>query len=134
MPETIVSGPRPTGRQHLGNYHGALKNWLRLQDVERCFFFVADWHALTTDWNAPDAIESNTIEMVLDWLAVGLDPRRATLFQQSAVKEHAELFLLLGMLTPVPWLERTPTYKEQREQLPHPDLSTYAFLAYPLLH
>ena len=133
MPETIVSGARPTGRQHLGNYHGALKNWLRLQDAERCFFFVADWHALTTDWNAPDAIESNTLEMVLDWLAVGLDPRRATLFQQSAVKEHAELFLLLGMLTPVPWLERNPTYKEQREQIQDRDLSTYGFLGYPVL-
>jgi tryptophanyl-tRNA synthetase len=133
MPEIIVSGARPTGRQHLGTYHGALKNWLRLQDAERCFFFVADWHALTTDWNAPDAIESNTLEMVLDWLAVGLDPRRATLFQQSAVKEHAELFLLLGMLTPVPWLERNPTYKEQREQLQDRDLSTYGFLGYPVL-
>jgi tryptophanyl-tRNA synthetase len=133
MPETIVSGARPTGWQHLGNYHGALKNWLRLQDAERCFFFVADWHALTTDWNAPDAIESNTLEMVLDWLAVGLDPRRATLFQQSAVKEHAELFLLLGMLTPVPWLERNPTYKEQREQIQDRDLSTYGFLGYPVL-
>src|SRR5262245_49475397 len=133
MADVIVSGARPTGRQHLGTYHGALKNWLRLQETHRCFFFVADWHALTTDWAAPAALEENTTEMVLDWLAVGLDPERATLFQQSAIKEHAELYLLLGMLTPVPWLERTPTYKEQREQLADRDLSTYGFLGYPLL-
>jgi len=133
MPGVIVSGARPTGRQHLGNYHGALKNWVRLQGEATCFFFVADWHALTTDYASPGEIEENTIEMVLDWLAVGLDPGRATLFQQSAVKEHAELYLLLGMLTPVPWLERTPTYKEQREQLTDRDLSTYGFLGYPLL-
>jgi tryptophanyl-tRNA synthetase len=133
MAGVIVSGARPTGRQHLGNYHGALKNWVRLQGEATCFFFVADWHALTTDYASPGEIEENTIEMVLDWLAVGLDPERATLFQQSAVKEHAELYLLLGMLTPVPWLERTPTYKEQREQLTDRDLSTYGFLGYPLL-
>jgi tryptophanyl-tRNA synthetase len=133
MERIVVSGARPTGRQHLGNYHGALKNWLRLQDEHRCFFFVADWHALTTDWASPESITENTIEMVLDWLAVGIDPARCTLFQQSAVKEHAELFLLLGMLTPVPWLERTPTYKEQREQLTDRDLSTYGFLGYPVL-
>ena len=133
MERVIVSGARPTGRQHLGNYHGALKNWLRLQDEYRCFFFVADWHALTTDWAEPGAVGDNTIEMVLDWLAVGLDPTRCTIFQQSAIREHAELYLLLGMLTPVPWLERTPTYKEQREQLQDRDLSTYGFLGYPLL-
>jgi tryptophanyl-tRNA synthetase len=133
MAGVIVSGARPTGRQHLGNYHGALKNWVRLQSETTCFFFVADWHALTTDYASPGEIEENTIEMVLDWLAVGLDPGRATIFQQSAVKEHAELYLLLGMLTPVPWLERTPTYKEQREQLTDRDLSTYGFLGYPLL-
>jgi tryptophanyl-tRNA synthetase len=133
MARIIVSGARPTGRQHLGNYHGALKNWLRLQGEHRCFFFVADWHALTTDWAAPEALEENTVEMVLDWLAVGLDPARATLFQQSAVKEHAELYLLLGMLTPVPWLERNPTYKEQRAELQDRDLSTYGFLGYPVL-
>ena len=133
MVPVIVSGARPTGRQHLGNYHGALKNWLRLQGESRCYFFVADWHALTTDYAAPGAISENTIEMVLDWLAVGLDPGRCTIFQQSAVKEHAELFLLLGMLTPVPWLERNPTYKEQREQLHDRDLSTYGFLGYPVL-
>jgi tryptophanyl-tRNA synthetase len=129
----VVSGARPTGRQHLGNYHGALKNWVRLQSEHRCFFFVADWHALTTDYASPGAVLDNTIEMVLDWLAVGLDPARCTIFQQSAVKEHAELFLLLGMLTPVPWLERTPTYKEQRDQLQDRDLSTYGFLGYPVL-
>jgi len=133
MSEVVVSGARPTGRQHLGNYHGALKNWVRLQDAHRCFFFVADWHALTTDWASSEGLEPNTIEMVLDWLAVGLDPAKATLFRQSAVKEHAELFLLLGMLTPVPWLERNPTYKEQREQLEDRDLSTYGFLGYPVL-
>src|SRR5215510_12320416 len=133
MADVIVSGARPTGRQHLGNYHGALKNWLRLQETHRCFFFVADWHALTTDWAEPAALAENTTEMVLDWLAVGLDPARATIFQQSAVKEHAELYLLLGMLTPVPWLERVPTYKEQREQLQDRDLSTYGFLGYPVL-
>jgi tryptophanyl-tRNA synthetase len=133
MAEIIVSGARPTGRQHLGNYHGALKNWLRLQETQRCFFFVADWHALTTDWASPDALGENTTEMVLDWLSVGLDPARATIFRQSAVKEHAELYLLLGMLTPVPWLERNPTYKEQREQIQDRDLSTYGFLGYPVL-
>jgi tryptophanyl-tRNA synthetase len=133
MERVIVSGARPTGRQHLGNYHGALKNWVRLQGEAACFFFVADWHALTTDYASPEDIDENTIEMVLDWLAVGLDPGRATLFQQSAVKEHAELYLLLGMLTPVPWLERNPTYKEQREQLTDRDLSTYGFLGYPVL-
>jgi tryptophanyl-tRNA synthetase len=131
--EVVVSGARPTGRQHLGNYHGALKNWVRLQEVHRCFFFVADWHALTTDYATPEPIAANTVEMVLDWLAVGLDPERCTIFQQSAVKEHAELFLLLGMMTPVPWLERNPTYKEQREELTSRDLSTYGFLGYPVL-
>jgi tryptophanyl-tRNA synthetase len=129
----VVSGARPTGRQHLGNYHGALKNWLRLQDEARCLFFVADWHALTTDYAEPGAIRGNTVEMVLDWLAVGLDPERSTLFLQSAIKEHAELFVFLAMLTPVPWLERTPTYKEQREQIQDRDLSTFGFLGYPLL-
>jgi tryptophanyl-tRNA synthetase len=133
MGRVVVSGARPTGRQHLGNYRGALQNWLRLQATEQCFFFVADWHALTTDYATPGAIAENTIEMVLDWLAVGLDPARCTIFQQSAVKEHAELYLLLGMLTPVPWLERNPTFKEQREQLTDRDLSTYGFLGYPVL-
>jgi tryptophanyl-tRNA synthetase len=129
----IVSGARPTGRLHLGNYHGALKSWLRLQETARCYFFVADWHALTTDYAEPGAVRENTVEMVLDWLALGLDPARSVIFQQSAVKEHAELFLLLAMLTPVPWLERNPTYKEQREILEERDLSTLGFLAYPVL-
>jgi tryptophanyl-tRNA synthetase len=132
-PRVVVSGARPTGQQHLGNYHGALKNWVQLQAEFRCFFFVADWHALTTEYASHERIADLTLEMVLDWLAVGLDPERCTIFQQSAVKEHAELFLLLTMLTPVPWLERNPTYKEQREQLQDRDLSTYGFLGYPVL-
>src|SRR4030095_4544428 len=131
--QVIVSGARPTGRLHLGNWHGALKNWVRLQHEHQCFFFVADWHALTTSWEDPVGIDEATIEMLLDGLAVGLDPERCTIFQQSAVKEHAELFLLLAMLTPVPWLERNPTYKEQREQLTDRDLSPLGFLACPVL-
>jgi tryptophanyl-tRNA synthetase len=130
---TIVSGARPTGALHLGNYHGAIKNWLRLQAEHRCLFFVADWHALTTDWAASADIGRNTIDMVLDWLAIGLDPDRCIIFQQSAVKAHAELYVLLGMLTPVPWLERNPTYKEQQQQLDGRDLSTIGFLGYPVL-
>jgi len=129
----VVSGARPTGRLHLGNWLGALKTWLRLQERHECLFFVADWHALTTDWAQASDIRLATEEMVLDWLALGLDPTRCTIFQQSAVKEHAELFLLLGMLTPLPWLERNPTYKEQRAQLVDRDLSTYGFLGYPVL-
>jgi tryptophanyl-tRNA synthetase len=129
----IVSGARPTGRLHLGNLHGALEGWLALQAEHECFFFVADWHALTTDYADPGALGEHTIEMVLDWLAVGLDPARCALFQQSVVKEHAELFLLLAMLTPVPWLERNPTYKEQRDALAGRDLSTLGFLGYPVL-
>ena len=133
MSKIVVSGARPTGRQHLGNYHGALKSWLRLQNDYTCYFFVADWHALTTEYAHHETIAESTVEMVLDWLAVGLDPHRCTIFQQSAIKEHAELYLLLGMFTPVPWLERNPTYKEQREQLHDRDLSTYGFLGYPVL-
>jgi len=129
----IVSGARPTGRLHLGNYHGAFKNWLALQATNQCYFFVADWHALTTDYAEPQAVRENTLEMVLDWLALGIDPERSVVFQQSAVKEHAELFLVLGMLTPVPWLERNPTYKEQRDALEGRDLSTLGFLGYPVL-
>jgi len=129
----VVSGARPTGRLHLGNWHGALKNWVHLQEHHDCLFFVADWHALTTGWEEAGDLRSATEEMVLDWLALGLDPARCTIFQQSAVKEHAELFTLLGMITPVPWLERVPTYKEQREQLTDRDLSTYGFLGYPVL-
>ena len=111
--ETVVSGARPTGRLHLGHLHGALKNWLRLQKDYRCFFFVADWHALTTDYASPHGIGQSSREMVMDWLSVGLDPKQCVLFRQSSIKEHAELHLLLSMITPVPWLERNPTYKEQ---------------------
>ena len=131
--ETIVSGARPTGRLHLGHLHGALKNWIRLQENYRCYFFVADWHALTTDYAAPQGIGQSTIEMVMDWLSVGLDPARSVLFRQSRVKEHAELHLIYSMITPVPWLERNPTYKEQIKELTGKDLSTYGFLGYPVL-
>lgn len=129
----ILSGMRPTGRLHLGNLHGALENWIQLQTQYDCFFFVADWHALTTDYAAPGEIRANSWEMVLDWLAAGLDPEQATLFVQSDVKEHAELYLLLGMVTPLPWLERNPTYKEQQQQITTKDLATYGFLGYPVL-
>jgi tryptophanyl-tRNA synthetase len=131
--EVVVSGARPTGRLHLGHLHGALKNWIRLQESYRCFFFVADWHALTTDYQSPQGIQQNTLEMVMDWLSVGLDPSRSVLFRQSSIKEHAELHLLLSMITPVPWLERNPTYKEQVKELEGKDLSTYGFLGYPVL-
>lgn len=131
--ETVVSGARPTGRLHLGHLHGALKNWLRLQKGYRCFFFVADWHALTTDYSSPQGIRQSSREMVMDWLSVGLDPKRCVLFRQSSIKEHAELHLLLSMITPVPWLERNPTYKEQIKELEGRDLSTYGFLGYPVL-
>jgi tryptophanyl-tRNA synthetase len=131
--DTILSGMRPTGRLHLGHLHGALNNWLRLQEQYRCYFFVADWHALTTDYAAPQGINPNTREMVMDWLSVGLDPLRSVIFRQSRVKEHAELYLLFAMITPVPWLERNPTYKEQIKELTEKDLSTYGFLGYPVL-
>jgi len=124
---------RPTGRLHLGHYHGVLKNWVKLQDEYPCLFFVADWHALTTTYDEPGTIEENTREMVIDWLAAGVDPSRATLFIQSRVPEHAEFHLLLSMMTPLGWLERVPTYKDQQEKLEHKDLSTYGFLGYPLL-
>jgi len=129
----ILSGMRPTGRLHLGNLHGALDNWVRLQEQYQCFFFVADWHALTTDYASPANIQENTWDMVLDWLSVGLDPRQSTLFIQSQVKEHAELYVLLAMITPLPWLERNPTYKEIQDQLTQKDLATYGFLGYPVL-
>ena len=129
----IVSGMRPTGRLHLGHLLGTLRNWVELQDRYECFFFVADWHVLTTDYERHGDIAGFTREMVIDWLAAGLDPARVTIFQQSAIREHAELALLLGMITPVPWLERVPTYKEQKDQLEGRDLSTFGFLAYPLL-
>lgn len=129
----ILSGMRPTGRLHIGNLHGALDNWVQLQSQYDCFYFVADWHALTTDYAAPGQIQANTWDMVLDWLAAGLDPERCTLFIQSSVKEHAELYLLLAMITPLPWLERNPTYKEQQQQITQKDLGTYGFLGYPVL-
>ena len=124
---------RPTGRLHLGHYHGVLKNWVKLQGEYPCLFFVADWHALTTDYDSPGKIETATWEMLVDWLAAGVDPSQATLFIQSRVPEHAELHLLLSMMTPLGWLERVPTYKDQQEKLTHKDLSTYGFLGYPLL-
>jgi tryptophanyl-tRNA synthetase len=131
--ETIVSGMRPTGKLHLGHFHGALVNWLRLQEKYQCYFFVADWHALTTDYATPQGIRENTLEMVMDWLAVGLDPKKSVIFRQSRVKEHAELHLLYSMITPVSWLERNPTYKEQMKEIVGKDLSTYGFLGYPVL-
>lgn len=131
--QTIVSGARPTGLLHLGHLHGALRNWVGLQEDYRCFFFVADWHALTTDYQSPDRIRESSQAMVAEWLSVGLDPAKCTIFRQSDVKEHAELHLLLSMLTPIPWLERNPTYKEQVQELSGRDLSTYGFLGYPVL-
>jgi tryptophanyl-tRNA synthetase len=132
-PDRVVSGMRPTGALHLGHYHGALKNWVKLQSELPCLFFVADWHALTTHYDDPSVIETSTWEMVIDWLAAGVDPSQATLFIQSRVPEHAELHLLLSMATPLGWLERVPTYKDQQEKLADRDLATYGFLGYPLL-
>lgn len=131
--DRVLSGMRPTGNLHLGHYHGVLKNWTRLQYEYQCLFFVADWHALTTHYDAPGTIEHNTREMLIDWIAAGVDPSQAVLFVQSQVPEHAELHLLLSMITPLGWLERVPTYKEQQEKLSEKDLSTYGFLGYPLL-
>ncbi len=131
--DRVLSGMRPTGSLHLGHYHGVLKNWVRLQHEYECFFFVADWHALTTHYDTPEVIEANVWDMVIDWLAAGVDPAHATLFIQSALPEHAELHLLLSMITPLGWLERVPTYKDQQEKLVEKDLSTYGFLGYPLL-
>jgi tryptophanyl-tRNA synthetase len=129
----VVSGMRPTGQLHLGNYHGALANWVELQYRYECFFFVADWHALTTAYENPGDLRANTHEVIIDWLAAGLNPSACTIFVQSRVPEHAELHLILSMVTPVSWLERVPTYKDQIEQLKDKDLSTYGFLGYPLL-
>jgi len=131
--DRVLSGMRPTGRLHLGHYHGVLKNWLRLQNEYQCLCFVADWHALTTHYDTPQGIDENVRDMVVDWLAAGVDPAQATLFVQSRVIEHAELHLLLSMMTPLGWLERVPTYKDQQEKLANKDLSTYGFLGYPLL-
>ena len=131
--ERVLSGMRPTGALHLGHYHGALKNWVRLQDQFDCFYFVADWHALTTHYEDRQVIEQTVYDMVIDWLAAGIDPEKATLFIQSRLPEHAELFTLLAMGTPLSWLERMPTYKDQIEKLKDKDLATYGFLGYPLL-
>ena len=133
FPDRVVSGMRPTGLMHLGHYHGALKNWIRMQSELPCLFFVADWHALTTHYDDPTIIEKSTWDMVIDWLAAGVDPVQATIFIQSRVPEHAELHLLLSMATPLGWLERVPTYKDQIENLANRDLATYGFLGYPLL-
>jgi tryptophanyl-tRNA synthetase len=131
--DRVLSGMRPTGRMHIGHYHGALKNWVRLQEEHECLYFAADWHALTTHYDTPDAIADSVWEMFVDWLAVGINPARATIFIQSRVPEHAELALLLGMIAPVGWLERVPTYKDQQEKLGDRDLSTYGFLGYPVM-
>ena len=131
--EKVLSGMRPTGRLHLGHYHGVLANWIKLQHEYPCLFFVADWHALTTSYDEPGTITGNANDMIIDWLAAGVDPSQATIFIQSKVPEHAELHLLLSMMTPLGWLERVPTYKDQQEKLEHKDLSTYGFLGYPLL-
>jgi tryptophanyl-tRNA synthetase len=129
----VLSGMRSTGKLHLGNYVGALQNWVRMQDQYECFFFIADWHALTTDYADTSRVKANSIEVMLDWLGAGLDPGRCTMFIQSHVPQHAELHLLFSMITPLGWLERVPTYKEQRENITEKDLTTYGFLGYPVL-
>jgi tryptophanyl-tRNA synthetase len=131
--QRVLSGMRPTGQLHLGHLHGVLKNWVTLQHQYECFFFVADWHALTTHYSDPRMLEEHVIDMVIDWLAVGVDPQAAAIFLQSSVPEHAELHLLLSMITPLGWLERVPSYKDQQEKLRDRDLETYGFLGYPLL-
>jgi len=129
----ILSGMRPTGPLHLGNLHGALANWVKMQETYDCFFFIADWHALTSDYEGTERITEYVRNMIVDWLSAGLSPEKSTLFVQSHIKEHAELFLILSMITPVPWLERNPTYKDQITQLSNKDLSTFGFLGYPVL-
>jgi tryptophanyl-tRNA synthetase len=131
--QTVLSGLRPTGRVHLGNYFGAIRNWAELQDQYDCYYFIADWHALTSDYADTSRIEQATFDAVADLIAAGLDPKRCAIFLQSAVKEHAELHLLLSMVTPLPWLERVPTFKDQQAQIEDKDLNTYGFLGYPLL-
>lgn len=131
--KVVLSGMRSTGRIHLGNYFGAIANWVALQDQYRCYYFAADWHALTSDYADPSAVADNTLEAVADWIAAGLDPDRSVIFIQSMVPEHAELHLLLSMITPLGWLERVPTYKEQIRQIDNKDLATYGFLGYPVL-
>jgi tryptophanyl-tRNA synthetase len=133
FPDRVLSGMRPTGALHIGHYHGALKNWVRLQDEHPCFFFVADWHALTTHYETPEVLAASVWDMLIDWFAAGLDPKKATVFIQSRVPEHAELFLLLSMSAPLGWLERVPTYKDQIEKISDRDLATYGFLGYPLM-
>jgi tryptophanyl-tRNA synthetase len=133
MRQRVLSGMRPSGKLHLGHLHGVLHNWRNMQHDYDCFFFVADWHALTTNYENPWSISGNIGEMVMDWIACGIDPEKSTLFVQSDIKEHAELHLLLSMITPVSWLERNPTYKEQQQQLKEMDLATYGFLGYPVL-
>src|SRR6266446_6922460 len=129
----VLSGMRPSGKLHLGNYFGALANWLKLQNEYPCYYMVADWHALTSEYHDPSGIEENVWEMVIDWLASGLDPKKCVIFRQSWVPQHAELHLLLSMITPLSWLERVPTYKEQQQEIKDRDLATYGFLGYPLL-
>lgn len=133
VPKRVVSGMRPTGRLHLGHFHGAVKNWIEISKKAECFFFSADWHALTSEYKDTSKVGEAQREMFADWVAAGLDPERSTLFIQSHVKQHAELFLLLGMISPLGWLERVPTYKEQQEQLREKELNTYGFLGYPVL-
>jgi len=128
-----VSGMRPTGPLHLGHYFGVLKNWIDMQEQDECYYFVADWHALTSDYAAPERIRAHSAELVKDWLAAGLDPKKSVIFRQSDIKVHAELTLLLGMITPLSWLERNPTYKEQRQEISDKDLGNYGFLGYPVL-
>jgi tryptophanyl-tRNA synthetase len=131
--ESVLSGMRPTGACHIGHYHGALKNWVQMQEQYDCYYFVADWHALTTHYESPDVMAASVWEMLIDWFAAGVDPERSTVFIQSRVPEHAELFLLLSMSAPLGWLERVPTYKDQIEKLKDKDLATYGFLGYPLM-
>lgn len=133
MKEVVLSGMRPSGKLHLGNWLGALKNWIEMQEDYRCYYFIADWHALTTDYADTSQIKDNSLEIAIDWLASGLDPEKAVLFIQSQLPEHAVLHLLLSMVVPVSWLERVPSYKEQQEQLTNKDLTTYGFLGYPVL-
>lgn len=131
--QRVLSGMRPTGKLHLGHLHGTLRNWVAFQDAYECFFFVADWHALTSEYENTEVIRGSIQDMVIDWLSVGIDPEKSTLFIQSRILEHAELHLLLSMIVPLPWLERNPTYKEQQEEMSNKDLTTYGFLGYPVL-
>ncbi len=133
MKKVIVSGMRPTGRMHVGHLHGALLNWKDLQGEYQCFYFIADWHALTTEYEDPSMVRESTVDTIIDWMAVGLDPQVSTFFVQSQIKEHAELHLLFSMIVPLPWLERNPTYKEQLREVTTRDLYTYGFLGYPVL-